>query len=259
MQPYLDLVVPRSQAVPKCDYQIPVMSIPRIVKTEVATIPNETPYLQASTERIAYWKDVLSRDKNFKIGLCWQGNARYSTQALRRAVAAKSIALEQFKPLSDIPGVSLYCLQRVDGTEQIESCSFKNKLIIFDAEFDKKHGSFMDTAGVVPHLDLIISVDTGLCHMAAGMNCSTWIILPFPADWRWLRNRSDSPWYPSVRLFRQPKAGDWHTPMQEIVEAIKEKMGKKKSYAIQTNENTDSFHVPTKEQQQFFDQLIETL
>ncbi len=258
LQGYLDLVIPRKNQMPYCDYQIPVMSIPRIVRTRLDSIPADIPYIKASSERFTYWKNKLSSDKSFKIGICWQGNAQYSTQTLRRAVLAKSISLETFKPLTEIPGVTIYSLQQVNGLEQLEACSFKNKVITFDKEFDKKYGSFMDSAAVVQHLNLVISVDTGLCHLAAAINVPTWILLPFPADWRWLRDRNDSPWYPSVRLFRQQKPGEWHSTMQDVTDALKQKL----NLPVTTNQHdktNTNFHKPTPEQLQFFEQLLDSL
>ncbi len=259
LQQYLDVVIPRKNQMPYCDYQIPVMSIPRLVKTRLDSIPADTPYIKASSERLAYWKEKLSEDKNFKIGICWQGNARYSTQALRRAVAAKSMSLEAFKPLTKIPGVSIYSLQQIDGLEQLKTCSFKDKIITFDDDFDKKYGGFMDTAAVASHLDLVISVDTGVCHLAAAMDVPTWILVPFPADWRWLRNRTDSPWYRSVQLFRQLKVGDWHTPMQDVARALNQKLDVKTVTTLTQQHPDTNFHKPTEEQHQFFEQLLHSL
>ncbi len=254
LQPYIDHVIARNTQRPRCDYQIPLMSIPLRVQTRLETIPADTPYLQADESRVAFWKEKLSHDTNFKIGICWQGNARYSTLALRKAVAAKSLALQSLKPLTELEGVSIYCLQKVDGLDQITECDFKDKLITFDEEFDSKHGSFIDSAAVMQQLDLVISVDTSPCHLAAAQGVPTWIVLPFPADWRWFLDRSDSPWYPAVRLFRQPTAGDWDTPMAEVISELKKKLscpqGKTETYIP---------HATTPEQQQFFEQLIHAL
>lgn len=254
LQPYIDHVIARNTQRPRCDYQIPLMSIPLQVQTRLETIPADIPYIAADEERIAFWKEKLSTDSNFKIGICWQGNARYATLALRKAVAAKSLDLQSLKPLSELDGVSIYCLQQVDGLDQVTDCDFTDKLIFFDTEFDSKYGSFMDSAAVIQQLDLVISVDTAPCHLAAAMNIPTWIMLPFPADWRWLLERSDSPWYPTVRLFRQPSAGDWNTPLSEMLSELKKKLS-----CAQTPKKSYAPHQTTPEQQQFFEQLIHTL
>ncbi len=249
LQPYIDEVLPRKNPIPLCDYHIALMSIAHRLKSRIETVPAETPYLVPDMQRVAYWHNRLAHDKNFKIGLCWQGNARYSTQALRKAVASKSIPLELLKPLSTLKGVSLYSLQCVDGIDQLTSCSFKDSIIQFDETFDVQHGSFMDTAAVMKHLDLVISVDTGLCHLAGAMNIPTWIMLPQPSDWRWLIGKSDSHWYPSVRLFRQPHYGDWIGVVHMIMHSLQK--------AVIPQKNTPS-HEPREDQIQFFESLLKT-
>ncbi len=227
LQPYLPHVVSRNENAPYADYQIAMLSLPRLLKTRMNTIPADMPYITPDKKLSDTWKIKLAQDPNIKVGICWQGNAQYTTQALRRAVASKSLALEQFAPLAAIPGVSLYVLQRINGTDQIDQCSFKEKLHTFDSSFDNQHGRFMDSAAVIPHLDLVISVDTGLCHLAGALNTPTWILLPNPNDWRWFLNRDDSPWYPSVRLFRQPTPGDWDNLIQQVTNALQTKIVKK--------------------------------
>jgi len=255
LQPYIDHVIARHTQRPACDYQIPLMSIPLRVQTRLETIPADIPYLQADGSRLAFWKERLSQDTNFKIGICWQGNARYSTLALRKAVAAKSLALQSLKPLTELQGISIYCLQKIDGLNQITECDFKDKLIMFDEAFDTQHGSFMDSAAVMQQLDLVISVDTAPCHLAAAQGVPTWILLPFPADWRWLRDRSDTPWYPSVRLFRQPALGDWDTPITEMMSALQQTISGNTHETTQASEP----HKTTPEQQRFFEQLMQQL
>lgn len=222
-QPYIDVVIARNERPPSnCHYHVPLMSLPRIVKTRVETIPADIPYLSVPPHLVSLWKKRLAQDTQFKIGICWQGNSHYSTLSLRRAVAAKSIALSLLAPLFDIKGISIYSLQQVDGIDQITQCPFKEKLKTFDKDFDKTNGRFMDTAAVIKNLDLVISVDTGVCHLAGALGVPTWILLPEPADWRWLVGHSDTPWYPNVRLFKQKKQGDWSGAIEEIVHQLKE-------------------------------------
>src|SRR5262249_42381239 len=157
----------------------------------------------------SYWHDELAKDPNFKIGICWQGNSEYSTAFLRAAVASKSTSVNLFEPLTHIPGVSVYSLQRITGTDQLETIPTTMKLITFGADFDASHGRFMDTAAVMKNLNLVITIDTSTCHLAAALGVEVWNLLPTPADWRWMLTRLDTPWYPNMRLFRQPKPGDW--------------------------------------------------
>ncbi len=259
LQPYIDQVVSRQETPSYFHYHIPLMSLPHLLKTRLDTIPDNTPYIEPSPHLTTAWKEKLASDKNFKIGLCWQGNARYTTQALRRAVALKSIHLEQFAPLFAIPGVSIYSLQQYDGLEQINVVPFKEKLITFDSTFDHTHGRFMDTAAVIKNLDLVISVDTSICHLAGAMNVPTWVLVPFPADWRWLLNRTDSPWYPSIRVFRQRTAGDWQSVIAAVVEEVSRIAGNEKMMPSKQARNTVSAAKPTHDQRFFFEQLINSL
>jgi len=213
---YVDEVLPRSKKPSQCHYHIPLLSMARVLKTRVDTIPSDFPYINVDPNLVEEWRKKLSSDQNFKVGVCWQGNSGYRTLSLRKAVASKSIPLKLLEPLCDIPGVSIYSLQQVNGVDQIDTCGFADKLIQFDETFDKKHGRFMDTAAVMKVMDLIISVDTGTCHLAGALGIPTWILLPNPADWRWLLNRTDSVWYPTVRLFKQPKMGDWKSVINNV-------------------------------------------
>lgn len=257
-QSYFDLVISRNQRPTTCDYQIALLSIPFVLKTRVETIPANIPYITIPQTLIDQWREKISSDKNFKIGICWQGNAGYSTLALRRAVASKSVHLNYFAPLFELPNVSIYCLQFVHGLDQIANFAYKDKLIQFDSSFDNANGRFMDTAALMHNLDLIISVDTGTCHLAAAMNIPTWIILPYPSDWRWLLNRSDSPWYPSVKLFRQQESLAWEPAMSAIVQELTRICPSNNPIALQPIEPIKSpvhHDKPTAEQLLFFEKL----
>ncbi|MCL4229607.1 tetratricopeptide repeat protein [Candidatus Dependentiae bacterium] len=214
--PYLDRVIPLGQRITTFDYHIPLMSMPLVYQTELNSIPTNIPYLYADEQLVQHWGEVLKKEQTFTIGICWQGNPNYSTASLRRAVAAKSIPLHLFAPLASIPGVRLYSLQRTSGTEQLTEINDLFELHTFDDSFDVKHGRFMDTAAVMKHLDLVITVDTATCHLAGGLGVPVWLMLPNPPDWRWMLERSDTPWYPTMQLFRQPESGDWESVINEI-------------------------------------------
>ncbi len=257
-QPYLDQVIARGgRSAPFAHYQIPLMSIPRIVKTRLETIPADIPYIQGDASLKQKWNKKLSSDHNFKVGICWQGNARYSTQSLRRAVAAKSIALSLFAPLLALEGVTVYSLQRIDGDEQIQDCEFADKLVVFDESFDQTDGRFMDTTAVIEQLDLIISVDTSIAHLAGALGKPTWIVLPYPTDWRWFLHRTDSPWYPTARLFQQKTTGQWEPVMQQIVTELQTMLAQNKIAQPQTIARI--YNEPDETQIQFFEQIIQTL
>ncbi len=217
---YIDHVISLNDTPPHFDVHAPIMSLPYILKTTLETIPNEHPYLYADETLTTHWKNQLTEDKNFKIGICWQGNDKYATPLLRATVAQKSVHPQEFAPLSKIPGISLYSLQKTTGTDQLNTIEDTIKIITFDGDFDQSNGRFMDTASVMKNLDLIITVDTSICHLAAGLGVATWVLLPNPADWRWMMDRTDTPWYPTMRLFKQHTPGDWETMIQEVAQEL---------------------------------------
>lgn len=218
--PYLDEVIIRNEKLPDFDFQIPLMTLPLRFNTTVETIPHKIPYLYADPKLVTEWKEKLSADKNFKIGICWHGNGNYPTQPLRRSVESKSIPLAKLAQLAKLEHVSIYSLQQIDGLDQLASLDQDTKIIQFPADFDKKNGRFMDTAAVMLNLDLVISVDTSTVHLAGGLGVQTWLLLPEPPDWRWILNRTDSPWYPTMRLFKQEKLGDWDNVMLAITQNL---------------------------------------
>jgi hypothetical protein len=230
--PYIDQVVKFNQRPITFDYWAPLLSLPHIMKTTLQTVPHEIPYLFAKQSRIDYWNEILSHNKNFKIAICWQGNPNYNTAFLRNAVKAKSLHVKHMLPLLDIPGVSIYSLQRFNGVEQLDELDQQTRARIyeFDESFDRDHGRFQDTAAILVAkngIDLMISIDTSMCHCSAGLGVPTLNILPNPADWRWMLNRNDTPWYRNMKLFRQDEPGDWDTIMQEIVNEIKKHIAEK--------------------------------
>jgi tetratricopeptide (TPR) repeat protein len=228
--PYIDTLVTFKDPLPAFDYHISLLSLPLVFNTRVDTIPNRIPYLYADEELIKEWnkKLVNTNSDKCKIGICWQGNANYATTFLRQIVAAKSCHVEHFKTLLSIPDICLYSLQKIHGVDQITSCDTNFFIHTFDDTFDVTHGRFMDTAAVIKNLDLVISIDTSIAHFAAALGTPTWIILSEPADWRWMQLRTDSPWYPNVRLFRQSKRGDWSGVMNAVAHALQEFVNTKK-------------------------------
>jgi len=212
--PYIDEVYGRGETLPDFDCYAHLLSMPLICKTRVDTVPNTIPYLCAKPELVQHWRDKLSKD-TFNIGICWQGNQKYRTQALRHAVSAKSMHAKLFKPIADIPGVKLYCLQKVNGEEQLDEIDFE--IHTFGEDFDKTHGRFMDTAAIIKNLDLVITVDTSICHLSAALGTPVWTMLPNPADWRWMLKTDKTPWYPNMKLFRQKEFGSWEALIEQIV------------------------------------------
>jgi Flp pilus assembly protein TadD len=189
---------------PMADAQCSLMSLPGIFGTTLGTIPAEIPYLAADKFRAKTWKCRLPADR-FKVGLVWAGQARHANDQYR------SMALERFRDLSATSGVWWTSLQKGEQALQIESVS-EMRLTDWTNELH----NFADTAALMDGLDLVITVDTAVAHLAGAMGKPVWLLLPHIADWRWMMDRTDSPWYPTMRLFRQPKAGDWESVVEQV-------------------------------------------
>ncbi len=223
--PYLDKVIRQGDSLPKADTRIPLLSLPLVFKTTLDTIPTDIPYLSAQNKLVQEWQKKISADKNFKIGLCWHAKPIYLED---HVYTRRSVPLEKFLPLTTIPGISLYSLQKNFGTNELNEKM--RRIQTFGSELDEAHGPFMDTAALIKNLDLIISADTSIVHLAGGLGTPTWVLLPYSAEWRWLHDRTDSPWYPNVmRLFRQQKPGDWDTVVYTIATALETLLKEKKS------------------------------
>jgi Flp pilus assembly protein TadD len=190
---------------PPFDWQIPLFSLPLVFGTTMETIPADVPYLSAPAERIEQWAKRLRGDSSFKVGLVWAGSLGRD---------ARSCLLASFAPLGAIPGVSFYGLQK--GPEANQPVPAGMRLIQLGDEL----GDFADTAALVSNLDLVISVDTSVAHLAGGMGRPVWTLIYFDPSFLWLRDRADSPWYPTMRLFRQPRKGDWDSVITRVVDAL---------------------------------------
>ncbi len=212
---YLSNVVTTKQPNNAYDFFIPIMSMPFIFGTTLETIPQNIPYLKPDPERKTFWHNQLKHDTNFKIGLCCE---KKDNDRQRPILSRRSIPLHAFKPIIEIPGVSVYCLQKA---VDINLEKAPKKIHFFDQNFDTKHGSFCDSAAIIPHLDLVLSIDTALAHLAGALDKKVWMLLPSVPDWRWMQNRSDSPWYPTMRLFRKQKNDPWPDVINNMVSALK--------------------------------------
>ncbi len=192
------------------DYWIFPLSLPLHFATTLDNIPCAVPYLHALPERIEQWRDRLP--KGLKVGLVWKGNPEHKNDANRSLPGLSTLA-----PLWSVPGVSLISLQKGQGEDEAKDSSADQPIIPLGSEI----GDFADTAAILAQLDLVICVDTSIAHLAGAMGKPCWVLLPTVGlDWRWLRDREDSPWYPSVRLFRQKEAGKWDDPVERILQAL---------------------------------------
>jgi tetratricopeptide (TPR) repeat protein len=184
------------------DYHIALMSMPLAFGTTTSTCPAMMPYLHAEPEKVAKWKERIGCE-GFKIGICWQGN-RQSEIDLGR-----SFLVRHFGAVARLPNVRLISLQKNDGVEQLEDLPSGMKVETLGDDFDSGPDAFIDTAAVMECLDLVITSDTAIAHLGGALARPTWVALKYVPDWRWLLDRADSPWYPTMKLFRQPAPGDW--------------------------------------------------
>jgi len=198
------------------DFQCALMSLPLWFGTELSSIPNEVPYLKAEDDLVARWKKKIA-GPGFRIGIAWQGAPGAIDQG-------RSIPLAEFVPLSLLPGVRLISLQKTHGLDQFAGLPAGANIETLGAEFDSGTDAFVDTAAIMSNLDLIITSDTSIAHLAGALGRPTWVALKSVPDWRWLLGREDSPWYPSLRLFRQEIAGDWKFVFAKIAQALRSVM-----------------------------------
>jgi Flp pilus assembly protein TadD len=202
-------VLPFGDLTPDFHEHCPLLSLPLALGTTAQTIPADVPYLRADPKRVERWKPKLAEQTGVKkIGLCWTGRA---VPDARRSVPSAALA-----PLSEISNAFFVSLQKLEPTAK----PVENPLGITLADWTKELKDFGDTAALIDQLDLVISIDTSIAHLAGAMGKPMFILLPFVPDWRWQLERCDSPWYPTARLFRQPKAGDWETPIRQLIEAV---------------------------------------
>ncbi|HWG03935.1 MAG TPA: tetratricopeptide repeat protein [Beijerinckiaceae bacterium] len=186
---------------PSFDYHIPALSLPLAFKTDACNIPAAIPYLRADPERGRKWRQLLG-DHGFKIGVVWQGS-QLGTEL------GKSFPVAALEDISSLPGVRLVSLQKHDGLDQLASLSANMTIETFGDDFDAGSDAFLDTAAVMESLDLVITADTSIAHLAGALGRPTWVALKHVPDWRWLLDRDDTPWYPTLRLFRQKRRDDW--------------------------------------------------
>jgi tetratricopeptide (TPR) repeat protein len=215
--PGIDQLVPPGEPLPAFDAHAPLLSLPRILGTTLHTIPAPVPYLSPDPELERQWAAELASASGFKIGITWQGNPSYTGDSLR------SIPLACFAPLASVPGVRLYALQKNHGREQLGQ-EGTPPVEDLGPRLDETTGAFMDTAAVLRCLDLVVSIDTAVAHLAGALGVPVWVVQPSAADWRWLAGRDDSPWYPTLRLFRQRRAGDWTEVFARVAAALVERI-----------------------------------
>jgi len=209
---YIDTLLPRNSTEEpdvEYDFQISLLSLPKYFNTTLETIPTESKYIFAKQDLVNHWKNHFQQFDKKKIGIVWAGNPKHSNDKNR------SIKLKYFSKLFRLSNCQFFSLQKGFGLEQ--SAEFSGSLIVLD----NKINNLSDTAAIIENLDLVISVDTSVAHLSAALGKETFVLLPFSPDWRWMAEINYSPWYSTMKLFRQQKEGDWGSVFDVVQSALK--------------------------------------
>jgi hypothetical protein len=211
--PGIDQVYVEGAPPPDFDVQAALLSLPALFGTTLATVPHEVPYLMPGTDRVEVWRHRLGTPEGFRVGIAWQGNPRHPGDLHR------SFPLAELAPLARVPGVRLVSLQWGAGAEQ--NCQLGDRLPVTEPACGPGD-DLLDTAAVIRNLDLVISTDTVVAHLAGALGAPVWVALSAVPDWRWLLKREDSPWYPTVRLFRQKELGPWEPVFEHMAGSLRQ-------------------------------------
>jgi tetratricopeptide (TPR) repeat protein len=209
-------VVAKGNRLPDFDWQCPLLSLPRAFRTQLETIPSAVPYLRPPDQALVKWGARLPPKRCPRIGIAWAGNAKHLRDRER------SIDLRDLLPLLDI-GVTFISLQKEVRAADVPTLKEGTEITHFGHELE----NFSDTAALISHLDLVISVDTAIAHLAGALGKPVWILLTHVPDWRWLLDRDDSPWYPTARLFRQSETREWNGVIARVRESLLNFVGSK--------------------------------
>jgi tetratricopeptide (TPR) repeat protein len=220
--PGIDQLLPQGAALPDFAVHAPLLSLPGIFRTDLTSIPALVPYLSADPTLVQHWRkelDALSPQqaadaprRSLNVGIAWQGSPQHPGDRQR------SIPLRSFAPLAQVPGVQLFSLQVGPGAEQLRDIGARFPVTDLGSRFDP--ASFQDAAAAATVLDLVISVDSAIVHLAGALGVPVWVLLPYAPDWRWLLERPDSPWYPTMRLFRQKEPDAWDDVFGRVAGAL---------------------------------------
>jgi Tfp pilus assembly protein PilF len=203
----VEQVVSEGDVLPEFTVYAPLMSLPLSFGTTLSSVPANVPYIATDVELKNRWSTEIGMPDSFKIGVVWQGNPDY------RQDRERSFRLAQLEGIARIPGVQLLSFQRVFGVEQLREVEGRFSVL----DVGGKTSDFMDIAAALQSLDLVIAPDTSIAHLAGALGVRVWVALAFAPDSRWLEERSDSPWYPSMRLFRQKRRGNWDEVFEQMV------------------------------------------
>jgi hypothetical protein len=210
----VERLLAQGDPLPEYDVHASLLSLPGLLGTTLESVPTDVPYLDAEPQLVESWRRRLGSYPGFKVGIAWQGNPKHCGDRFR------SSPLVQFAPVARVPGVHLLSLQKGAGREQLPALQGRFPV----TDLGSHLGDFLDTAAVMKSLDLVISVDTAIAHMAGALGIPVWVALPFAPDWRWLLDREDSPWYPTMRLLRQTRPSWWEDVFHRIAEALQQRL-----------------------------------
>jgi hypothetical protein len=225
--PGIDRLVGQREPLPAFDVHLPLLSLPGVFGTDLETIPTTVPYLRIDPAAVERWQRELGTE-GFKVGIVWQGSTSH------RGDRWRSMPLAQFAPLAAVPGVRLISLQKGAGSEQLAALGGLFPVVDLGDRLDAG-GAFLDTAAVMAGLDLVVCCDTAVAHLAGALGVPVWVALAYAPDWRWLLGREDSPWYPTMRLFRQDRRGDWDGVFARLADALRRRARGPEVAAVQRN------------------------
>ncbi len=208
----IDVLVPAGAPLPYFDMHVSLLSLPSFFLKPHALIPNETPYLAADPKRVEFWRRELQAVPGFKVGISWQGS-------LNQKNDCRSVQLAEFMPLGCRDDIRLISLQVGPGADQLRSWAGRYPIVAIDNRLGEER-DIQDTAAIIKNLDLVVTIDSAIAHLAGALGVPVWVALPLVPCWRWLIDRPDSPWYPSIRLFRQSKPGIWQDVFARIATEI---------------------------------------
>jgi tetratricopeptide (TPR) repeat protein len=210
-------ILPFGAPLPPFDLATPLLSLPGLLGTELDSIPGGVPYITAEPARTASWKERLAALPGRKLGLTWQGHIETEKHG---GYIGRSFGLAAAAPLAAIPGVTLISLQKGEASGQRSQVAFGSKVLELTDPGEMGAAELLDTAALLSALDLVVTTDTFTAHLAGALGIPVWVVLSYSPDWRWLTEREDSPWYPTMRLFRQRTAGDWSEVFDRVARSL---------------------------------------
>ncbi|MDA0834707.1 MAG: hypothetical protein O2955_05545 [Planctomycetota bacterium] len=216
--PGVDEVVVSGQTLPDYSADVYLLDLPRLLGTTLETVPRQIPYLTPPPDRMTYWANRLKEISGFKVGLCWQGSPHFPYDRIR------SIPFAKFHRLFTVEGVAWISLQQGPGRAQLDELRPNGPVFEFPESPDEQLPLMSETAAVMSQLDLVITSDTSVAHLSGGLGIPTWLVLSRYPEWRWLWDRESSPWYPSMRIFRQQTHGNWNEVFSVITDELNMRM-----------------------------------